>query len=488
MHGYFNYHSIDDEKRKLRIHVHTLKRSFDIQKRKQEYAQRQAKEWKKKYKDLEKITDQLKKENEEIKRQRDTYQNMLFKKNIQHDNRGEEAALLTKPSVKTRGGQKGHKGYGRAIPETIHFYKHLHMKKCPDCDTKLKRSTTISTHTVEDIPPETAIKPVVTQYIVERQWCRTCKKEVTAKPTGIIPGSRLGINLIISIMILKYGARASLDIIVFLLKHQYGLTVSKGGIIYILHQTKQWLGPQYQKLKEEIRGSPIVYADETGWRVKGINTWIWAFLSKDTVTYQVEESRGSGVPRDFFKDGNPHAILVRDDYAAYQKIPLTQQSCWAHLLRKSHEAVDREESSEEMKEIHTKLKALYESLLNKTDTPFQKQKRQKIYERLCGRLQHIINTPFLSADAKRIQIRLNNQNKNLLTALLYEGVPLTNNHAERNIRPLVVTRKISGGSQSPAGAYTHMVNMSIFQTIKLKQQPLIPTLKEQLLHGVFGEN
>ncbi|MBI4130425.1 transposase, partial [Candidatus Roizmanbacteria bacterium] len=63
-----------------------------------------------------------------------------------------------------------------------------------------------------------------------------------------------------------------------------------------------------------------------------------------------------------------------------------------------------------------------------------------------------------------------------------------NNHAERVIRPLVVTRKISGGSRSVQGAQTHMVNMSVFQTIKLKNQPLTPTLKEYLLNGAVGKN
>ena len=115
-------------------------------------------------------------------------------------------------------------------------------------------------------------------------------------------------------------------------------------------------------------------------------------------------------------------------------------------------------------------------------------KRKEIYAQVQSDIRAIIRSKYRHADALRIQVRVRNQNKNLLTALLYKGIPLTNNHAERNIRPLVVTRKISGGSRSPYGARTHMVNMSIFQTIKLKNQPLIPTLKEHLLHGVFGNN
>ena len=82
MHGYFNYHSTDDEKRKLRIHVHTLQRSLAVQKQKRDNAEKEIQTWKRKYEELEKINGKLKKENEEIKRQRDLYKNMLFKKNV----------------------------------------------------------------------------------------------------------------------------------------------------------------------------------------------------------------------------------------------------------------------------------------------------------------------------------------------------------------------------------------------------------------------
>ncbi len=480
-HHYHEFKSMDDTKRYMAVRIDQLERMNKHQKQKRKEAEDELSRLKKEY-------EKLKKENEEIKRQRDRYKDMMFKKNIQKDSTEEESELLIKTAVKKRGGQIGHTGHGRSRPQEVHFSKRIYTKICPDCHTKLKRSSTCLTHTVEDIPAPQVTKPMVTQYKVERQWCGTCKKEVTAKPIEVIPGSKLGINLVTYIMLLKYGAKVPLDAIVLLLENQYGITVSKGGIIQILHRTKHWLGSAYQKLKAEMRASPIIHADETGWRVEGINKWIWTFLSKTAVTYQVEESRGRGVPQEFFKDGNPTSVLVRDDYAAYQSIPLAQQSCWAHMLRKSHEALEQTGVSGEMRRLHKKLKAIYEVLETELQQPFKKHRRENIYDSLLKDMRVIIRTSYRKEDALRIQTRIRNQNKNLLTGLLYKGVPLTNNHAERNIRPLVVTRKISGGSRSPVGAQTHMVNMSIFQTIKLKNQPLIPTLKEQLLRGVFGNN
>ena len=87
---------------------------------------------------------------------------------------------------------------------------------------------------------------------------------------------------------------------------------------------------------------------------------------------------------------------------------------------------------------------------------------------------------FKQADAKKIQTRVKNQNTNLLTALLHRGVPLTNNHAERQIRPLAVQRKISGGSRSNDGAKTHAVNMSVVQTLTLRGKDIFSGIKKIL--------
>lgn len=75
----------------------------------------------------------------------------------------------------------------------------------------------------------------------------------------------------------------------------------------------------------------------------------------------------------------------------------------------------------------------------------------------------------------------------MLTAILYPDVPLTNNLAERQIRPAVVVRKISGGSRSHEGAQAFAVNFSLIQTIRMRNQALIPTLKVLLLQGATGK-
>ncbi len=115
--------------------------------------------------------------------------------------------------------------------------------------------------------------------------------------------------------------------------------------------------------------------------------------------------------------------------------------------------------------------------------PFNREERKELYLWYKKDLEKIINTEYAETDAKKIQTRIRNQNTNLLTALLHEGVSLTNNPAEQAMRAIVVTRKISGGSRSKTGAKTHAINMSVIETINKQKLPLLDTLSQYLLQG-----
>ncbi len=345
----------------------------------------------------------------------------------------------------------------------------------------LKRVTGVSTHTVTDIPHWVQMQPITTAYQIERQWCGSCHKEVRGIPQGVIPGARLGSILVTMVLVWKYRFREALNKIVEKLSSQYGITVSEGGLARILAAAKVWLGPKYDELIKDIRSSPVKHADKTSWPVGSDEWWAWAFVNPKTAVYTIEESRGGGVAKAMLAEAI--GILVRDDYKAYIALALLQQSCWAHLLRKSHEAAVREDASEEVKRLHKKLTELFLLLAEDCCQPFEKKQREEWHEAYWQDLQKIISADYVSADTKRIQTRIRNQGKNLLTALLYPDVPLTNNAAERAIMPLVLTRKISRGSKTPNGAKIHAVNMSIIETITKRKQPLLETLHSWLLQG-----
>jgi len=443
------------EVRRLRIYTAQLKRLQLYHKDKADQLKELLRQKDKQIRELEKEKGKLQEDLEKVKRERDGYKGMVFKSKRTCSN---PSSHTTKG--RTRGGQLGHKGYGKELPETVDKHIHAYLTNCPNCDSKVERTNSTDTHTVTDIPHWSVMQPITTEYSIERQWCSNCQKEVRACPVGVIKDSKLGINLLTCILVWKYRFRDPLNKIAERLYTFYKLKVSEGSLVDILKRAKDWLGPLYDKILLEIRQNPVKHADETGWRVGGENWWCWTGVSPKSTYYTIEETRGGGIAKEMFEGSI--GVLVRDDYAAYTKLPLPQQSCWAHLLRKSHEASVSDSASDEAKDLHKKLKTLFDLLTEDISQPFNQEVRQELYGWYLKDIEKIINTHFECSDTKRIQTRIRNQNVNLLTALLYDGVSLTNNAAERAIRPMVVTRKISGGSKTPNGAKTHAVNIPTY--------------------------
>ena len=93
--------------------------------------------------------------------------------------------------------------------------------------------------------------------------------------------------------------------------------------------------PGLARIVDRIRASPVVHADETGWRQDGANGYVWTF-SAPTDRYFLRRGRNKEVVDEVL--GEPFSgVLVSDFYAAYNHYPGLKQRCWAHLLREAHD-------------------------------------------------------------------------------------------------------------------------------------------------------
>lgn len=472
---------IRNERRMLAVYNEQLKHSHLVQKQKAEYLEEENAKLRQKITQLEREQRDLTEELEKTKAERDTYKNLTFKQK-----RVCSSPLSHHETGRKRGGVPGHIGTSREVPQTIHRHIRVFLTNCPHCGNLVDRVEGTMTHTVTDLPHWSLLHPINTQYQIERQWCSNCQKEIHANPSGVIPGSRLGLILVTMVLVWKYRMREPLNKIVERLQTEYGIEVTEPGIQLLLARAKDYFGVKYHKLINDVRGSPVKHADETSWPVGSEEWWAWVFTDQKTTVYTIEESRGGGIAKQMLKDAI--GILVRDDYKAYLSLALLQQSCWTHLLRKSHEASSREEASEEVKKLHKQLTTLFSLLAEDVTAPFDQKQREEWHGEYEQDLQTISTTAYEYADTRRIQTRIRNQGKQLLTALLYPNVPLTNNLAERAIMPLVLTRKISRGSKTAKGAQIHAVNMSIVETLAKRKQPLLQTLHSYLLQGYSEKN
>ena len=462
------------EARELRHRTAALEHARDSLRKKSVSLETQNTKKDKTIKQLEEKVKTLEEQLAGITLTKDKLLGMIFK-----TSKKKETALMTGNGVarRTLGGQLGHTGHGRKNPIEVDEEKSVYLSHCPYCESPLYRSTNSYERIVEDIVVPAVTR--VTRYHIERQWCTTCEKERYGTPKNVLPNFRLGTKALALILFLTYSLRLPLEKVRESIRIQYGLDVKAGSIAHILQKIGKKLTPEYQAIIAEMRDSPVKHADETSWPMNGEKFWCWAFMSPTAVAYTIEETRGKGVP-DAILGTHPTGILVRDDYGAYKHLPMAQQSCLAHLLRNSRDAVKQEMASDEMKKLHAELAVMYEKLAVIVSSSFDEQKRAQDYTTYLKHINAITKRRYRAEDVKKIQVRIANQVGNLITALKYENVPLTNNHAERQIRPMAVIRKISGGSRSTAGARAMAVNMSVIQTIALKGQSVFDRLGELL--------
>jgi transposase len=126
----------------------------------------------------------------------------------------------------------------------------------------------------------------------------------------------------------------SLEKIATVLRERFGLTVTPGGLVHVLHRAARVAAPTYAALCDQVRGSPVVSPDETGWRVGAGLHWLWAYATPDTTVYDIRPGRS-------FEDAAAMlgatfgGVLVRDGWAPYRQFTnALHQTCLAHLLRR----------------------------------------------------------------------------------------------------------------------------------------------------------
>lgn len=412
---------------------------------------------------LRKENEKLKKELEKVKKEFEQYKAeypatkelpSFVKEDIKHEQ-------------KTPGQKNGHKGYSRRIPERIDFIKPLEINICPGCDGKLSETQEIRTRIVTDIPLTS--QTINTKYEIHRKYCRQCKKIVEPEVPNALPNSPFGLNLMLFVVFLKMSMALPYNKIQQLLFTMYGLKISEGGLVNILFQMKEEFGEYYQTLEKKMRRIRTKHADESGWRVNGINHNIWLFISQEVALYKIRKSRGSEVPAKVL-GRQKNKTLTCDGFSAYDKlrglVGCLIQLCWFHILKNSRK--HKKNYPEEATLLHEKLKGIYalaKSYNHKaTDEQVDKLK-QEIRWLAYPVYKHQEVKGFLNTLLERID--------DLFRFTQDKSVAGDNNLAERGLRKAVIIRKISNGSRSYRGTEILEVLLSIVETAKLqKRNPL----------------
>jgi len=357
------------------------------------------------------------------------------------------------------------------------------MGRCPDCGRDLEAGHVKWRHQVVDIPQ---VRAIVTDHLFVEQYCGVCGKRFTPDPAvalaGVVVGKKsVGIGLMSVIAHLKTVCRVPVGQIKKLIHTLWGLKISAGEIAEILHDVAELGESAYDDLLGKVRGSPVLHADETGWREDGENGYIWSFSSPEVRYYTYRHSRGSIVAKEVLGDEFA-GILVTDFYAAYNFYEGLKQRCWVHLGRDLKTLVEKNPDLPSLAVWVDQAFAIYYRAKDSVEQKHTELERSRLRADFERELLELAK-PHLgvkSAPERILAERMTNFIGELFTFVSNPEVPSENNAAERAVRPAVVARKISGGTRSARGSKTCSILRTLFETWSLQGKNSVDACREMI--------
>ena len=371
----------------------------------------------------------------------------------------------------------------REEPDEVRYHG---VECCADCGRKLwggwehRRRQVIQI----ELPPVRVI-----DHVIMARRCGVCGKrwlpKLTDKDLGVQGKRRLGVSVQALVATLHIGCRVPMKMIRRMLGEMFGLRISQGEVVELLDGTKAAGKEAIAQLLEQVRGSPAVCGDETGWRQDGDNGYLWTFVTPMVRYFLYRKSRSGQVPKEVLGE-EFKGVVACDFYAGYNKLGLLQR-CWFHLLKDAKELAEINADRPEVVAWVEALGALYEEAKVRCralgELPADSRVRCKQRRRL-EKLAVQLARPYAedaNAPQRVLAQRIRKHLHELFVFISDPAVPATNNLAERSLRPAVVARKISGGTRSPKGSETKMGLMSLFGTWTVQGKPLLASCRQLLL-------
>lgn len=372
-----------------------------------------------------------------------------------------------------RGREKGpRKGAGnqRKNKEPTHREKAM-VTTCDLCGKDLSSQEPLASSNdriIEDIP-DPSYNPNIIFIKQEKKYCAECKRVITARSELALPKSDIGLNSTILICYLWVAICVPFTKISNYLKTFHGLRLSTSGLSKQVIRVSIIMKEVYAEILQDIKIGMTLHADETGWRVKGKNWWLWVFGTQDTAYFTIDKSRGSKVVRRVL--GTIFlGVLVVDGWHAYLSLMCEQQSCMAHLLRKIRKFRAAFPHLIGIAKFYIKLRRIIrdgERLQTDRDRLGEVVFHRRL-DKLKKRLQELVEWPNPDRVLQEIIDKVKRQQPRILTFVEYPEVPCHNNYGEYLIRLGVLKRKISGGSLSSQGADAYAILLSIYVTCRLR--------------------
>ena len=376
--------------------------------------------------------------------------------------RDEPADEPRRPGRKS-GEEHGRHGHRMAPPEADRTLDAPLRGCCPDCGGEIEheRDAEQSQTDLPALPP-----PSTTRFKVAVGRCKNCGRRVqgrhreqTSDALGAA-GAQIGPNAKAWAAWLHYSLGVPFAKIARFFAERLGLNVTAGALCQAAQSTSTDLVPVNAEIRRRVNNSPVVAADETGWRIGGAPAWVWVATTDQVTYYNVAHGRGFAQATEVI-DADFAGTIVRDGWAPYRQYEhATHQSCLAHLTRRCDELI--EDLPGWARGTPRQARDILGQALDAKD--LDPELRTKIIEDLTERIE-LLGEQAQPHDENRKLVKHLLVEKDALFAFLADPtVDSTSWRAEHAVRPTTVTRKVCGGNRTDRGAETQSQMMTLFRT------------------------
>jgi transposase len=374
------------------------------------------------------------------------------------------------------GGQPGHHGQTRALLPLEDMAAVLPVKPthCARCQHPLDgEDGQPQRHQVTDLPP---VQPVVTEYQLHSLVCSACGATTRADlPVGVPPGG-FGprVQAIVALCTGAYhlSKRTTQDV----MDDLFGIPMALGTIANLEHATVQALAAPVAEAQTHVRTQSIAHLDETGWHEGRARAWLWVAVTACVTVFVVRLSRGAKVAQELLGE-RFCGILVTDRWSAYTWYPTRwRQVCWAHLLRDFEAMIERGGRSQEIGEgLREQARQMFHAWHRVRDGTLPHAEFRVLMRPIRRHTAQLLKAGQTCGVAKTEGVcrEVLKMYDALWTFVRVEGVEPTNNAAERAIRPGVLWRKGSFGTQSAHGSRFVEAMMTVVATLKQQHRNVL---------------
>ncbi len=404
-----------------------------------------------------------------------------------------------KRKKRNRGGQKGHIGNSRELyPESKCKSVENHKPEtCKCCGEKLSGTDDNPyRHQIVEIPP---IELEIVEHRLHQLECNHCGAKTRAKLPANIPESGYGATVVALVSLMSGVYRHSHRMVVSAMSDFFGVKMSLGTVNRLRKEASVALSVAVEEAKTYIQSPPIVNADETGFsqgNTDGKNplkkkAWLWVAVTPLITYFQVTLSRCTSAAKDLLGE-NFEGILGSDRLGSYNWVDVKRrQLCWAHLKREFQKIADRSGAARQVgRDLMAQEKKLFRLWRRVRDGTLSRKEFQLNVSPIRRRVQFILtetaefeigsreNTPWAKT------VRTCRQLLKVETALWLfvevEDVEPTNNSAERAIRPAVLWKKNSFGSQSEDGSIFVARMLTVVSSLRSQNRSVLDFIRETI--------